>query len=107
MPNHGKIVPPCQPGGRDQRRVVEMDERELSAAECAPQTCNVTWKLLEFVAEKHPPPTAVCAGPNVCERGHRAGMNDRADAFEERDDRARRAEDVWFEALAVQHSQQI
>ncbi len=88
-----------EPGGRDQRRVVEVDELEAVAAQRPPELDQVRRELRELAQEEQPAPAAVRRGPDVREPGDGAGVHVGARLAEELGRRARRAVDVRLELL--------
>ncbi len=59
MPDDGQAFAAREPGGRDQRRVVEVNELEAVVAERLPELVSVGGEARELAGEEQPAPAAV------------------------------------------------
>src|SRR5579885_3340039 len=88
--------------GRDERRVVQVGEREATLLEDGAEAAEVGGEPRELQPEERPAAAPVGARPDVGEGGDRARVDGRAGAPEELRRRAGRAEHVRLEARPVE-----
>ena len=97
VPDDGQPLAARDPRGRDQRRVVQVDELEPVPPQRAPELEHVRGQEPELADEEQPAAAPVGRGPDVREAGDRPGVHGRARLAEELGRRARRAVDVRLE----------
>src|SRR4029079_11992514 len=107
VPDDREPLVPREARGRDQRRVVEVDELEAAAAQLAPELDDVLRQQRELAREEQPAAPAVRRRPDVREARDRAGVDVGARLAEELRRRAGRAVDVRLEPLVVELADQV
>ena len=107
VPDDRQARAPGEPRGRDQRRVVEVDEAEALTAQRVPELPRVARQAGELSTEEQPAAAAVGRGPDVREACDGAGVDDRARLPEEVGGGSPRAVHVRLEARPVELADQV